>query len=88
LTGPRREGGAPATVRLGRGAATERERAAFARKYRTEMAASDASKALDLLAALSRRADFSVACYCEDEARCHRSILRSLLDARGARLEG
>jgi uncharacterized protein YeaO (DUF488 family) len=49
-----------------------------------EMAAPTASRVLDLLAALSREADFSVGCYCEDEARCHRSILRRLLAERGA----
>ena len=60
--------------------------AAFARKYRAEMAAPDASRTLDLLAALSLNADFSVGCYCEDEARCHRSILRALLAGRGAKV--
>ena len=58
------------------------------RAFRKEMAAPAASRTLDLLAALSRTADFSVGCYCEDEARCHRSILRALLEARGARLRG
>jgi len=51
------------------------------------MAAPAASRTLDLLAALSRTARFSVGCYCADETRCHRSILRELLAARGARLE-
>ncbi len=72
------------TVKLGKGAATDREWAVFARKYRAEMAQPEASRTLDLLAALSRTADFSVGCYCEDEARCHRSLLRELLLARGA----
>ena len=58
----------------------------FVRAYRKEMARPDASHALDLLAALSHRMDFSVGCYCEDEARCHRSLLRALLEERGARL--
>ncbi|HEX9306205.1 MAG TPA: DUF488 family protein [Anaeromyxobacter sp.] len=58
-----------------------------ARRYRREMAAPAASRTLDLLAALSRTARFSVGCYCADETRCHRSILRELLAARGARLE-
>jgi uncharacterized protein YeaO (DUF488 family) len=58
----------------------------FARKFRAEMKKPDASHTLDLLAALSHSADFSVGCYCEDEARCHRSILRELLVERGARL--
>jgi uncharacterized protein YeaO (DUF488 family) len=57
---------------------------AFVKKFKAEMAESDASKTLDLLAALSHTANFSVGCYCEDEARCHRSVLRELLQARGA----
>ncbi len=65
-------------------AKTDKEWATFVRKYRAEMAEADASRTLDLLAALSHRADFSVGCYCEDEARCHRSVLRSLLKERGA----
>jgi uncharacterized protein YeaO (DUF488 family) len=50
------------------------------------MAAPDRSRELDLLAALSRRTDFSLGCYCEDESRCHRSLLRELLVERGASL--
>jgi uncharacterized protein YeaO (DUF488 family) len=57
---------------------------AFARRYRVEMAAPEASRLLDLLAAMSRQAAFSVGCYCEDETRCHRSLLRALLADRGA----
>ena len=56
----------------------------FVRAYRKEMARPDARHTLDLLAALSHRSDFSVGCYCEDETRCHRSILRTLLEERGA----
>jgi uncharacterized protein YeaO (DUF488 family) len=74
------------TVRLGRAAATERAWAAFARRYRAEMGSPGASRVLDLLAALSHHADFSVGCYCENEARCHRSMLRALLVERGARV--
>ena len=66
------------------GARSDREWAGFARKYRAEMAAPDHSRTLDLLAALSHTADFAVGCYCEDEARCHRSVLRELLRERGA----
>jgi uncharacterized protein YeaO (DUF488 family) len=73
-----------ATVKFGRAAASEREWARFTRKYRAEMSAPATGRLLDLLAALSRHADFSVGCYCEDEARCHRSILRELLAERGA----
>jgi uncharacterized protein YeaO (DUF488 family) len=72
------------TVKIGLGAKSDRERAAFARRYRSEMARPDASRALDLLAALSQSADFSVGCYCADESHCHRSVLRALLRERGA----
>ena len=59
---------------------------AFVRRYRAEMKRPEASRVLDLLAALSRGADFSVGCYCEDERRCHRSVLRRLLEERGAKV--
>lgn len=72
------------TMKLGQSASSATEWAAFTRKYRAEMNASDASRALDLLAVLSHDANLSVGCYCEDEAHCHRSILRSLLVERGA----
>jgi uncharacterized protein YeaO (DUF488 family) len=58
--------------------------AAFIKKYKAEMAQPDAAHALDLLAALSHQAHFAVGCYCEDEAFCHRSVLRALLTERGA----
>jgi uncharacterized protein YeaO (DUF488 family) len=76
-----------ATVRLGQKAETDREWATFAKRYAKEMAAPSASRLLDLLAALSQSAEFSVGCYCEDEARCHRSVLRRLLKERGAKLQ-
>jgi uncharacterized protein YeaO (DUF488 family) len=57
---------------------------AFARRYRAEMKQPDVSRVLDLLAALSHGTSLSVGCYCADESRCHRSILRELLAARGA----
>ncbi|KQX87314.1 DUF488 domain-containing protein [Variovorax sp. Root473] len=57
---------------------------AFVRKYKAEMAETDASRSLDLLAALSHTAALAVGCYCEDESRCHRSLLRGLLAERGA----
>jgi uncharacterized protein YeaO (DUF488 family) len=57
---------------------------AFARRYRAEMKAAEKSRLLDLLAALSRQTNFAVGCYCADESRCHRSLLRDLLVARGA----
>ena len=75
-----------ATVRLGQKVATDREWAAFEKRYVKEMASPPASRLLDLVAALSHSTDFSVGCYCEDEARCHRSVLRRLLKERGAAL--
>lgn len=57
---------------------------AFRRKYLAEMKQAGASRDLDLLAALSHHTNLAVGCYCEDEARCHRSILRELLVQRGA----
>ena len=59
----------------------------FRRRYLKEMKAPEARRCLDLLAALSHQADFSVGCYCEDESRCHRSLLRGLLEERGANIE-
>jgi len=56
----------------------------YARRYRREMAAPAAARLLDLVAALSSRTDLSVGCYCADERRCHRSLLKKLLAARGA----
>ena len=74
-------------MKLGQEAKTPAQWAAFARKYRAEMAKPEAGHAIGLLATLSRQANFSVGCYCEDEARCHRSILRALLVERGAEVE-
>ncbi|WP_295647173.1 DUF488 family protein [uncultured Methylibium sp.] len=62
--------------------------AAFARRFRAELRVADASQMLDLLAALSHHTNFSLGCYCEHEARCHRSVLRELLVERGARVAG
>jgi len=59
---------------------------AFARKYRKQMAAPDNARLIALLAALSHRSDLSVGCYCENESRCHRSVLRELLAEAGAKL--
>jgi uncharacterized protein YeaO (DUF488 family) len=73
-----------ATLALGRAAVTEREWSAFRRRYRAEMAQPDVARTLDVLATLSHSSEFSVGCYCADEARCHRSELRALLAARGA----
>ncbi len=64
-----------------------REWQSFVKRYRTEMKRPSAARLLDLLAAFSREATFSVGCYCADEAQCHRSILKALLEEHGARLE-
>jgi uncharacterized protein YeaO (DUF488 family) len=74
------------TVKLAQRAKNEGEWARFMRRYRTEMAAPENRATLDLLAALSHQADFSVGCYCPDESRCHRSVLRALLRERGAKV--
>jgi uncharacterized protein YeaO (DUF488 family) len=75
------------TMKLGLAAQTPAEWKAFARKYRTEMAAPDRAHAIALLAALSASTNFSVGCYCEDESHCHRSILRELLADAGAKIQ-
>lgn len=75
------------TMKLGQGAETPAAWAAFARKYRAEMGENAAKHDLALLAALSRQGNFSVGCYCENEAHCHRSILRELLVEAGALVE-
>ena len=77
---------APATetVKLGLSSNGPRQWAAFVKRYRAEMARPDNRRVIDLLAALSHDTNFSVGCYCEDESRCHRSILRQLLLDRGA----
>lgn len=72
------------TVQMALAATDARQWAAFTRKYKAEMGQPGPSRTLDLLAALSRTASFSVGCYCEDESRCHRSLLRELLAQRGA----
>lgn len=68
-------------------AADERSWHTFERHFLAEMKAPGASRDLDLLAALSHQTNFAIGCYCEDESRCHRSILRALLAARGAEIE-
>lgn len=73
-------------MKFGQAAKTEKEWAFFAKKYRSELSDPEKSRILDLLAALSHGSDISIGCYCEDEARCHRSILRELLAERGATL--
>lgn len=66
--------------------ASDKEWAAFVKHFRKELAQPEASRTLDLLAALSHHSALSLGCYCEDEARCHRSVLRAELLARGAEI--
>ena len=76
-----------ATMKLGLAAKTPAQWSRFARKYRVEMKAPAAQHDLELLAVLSHTTDFSVGCYCENEERCHRSVLKQLLVAHGAKVE-
>ena len=75
-----------ATMKLGLAADTPAAWSAFARRYKAEMATPAAKHDLQLLATLSHAAHFSVGCYCEDESRCHRSLLRQLLAEAGAKI--
>jgi uncharacterized protein YeaO (DUF488 family) len=74
------------TMKLGLSAETAPQWSTFVRRYRSEMSSPAAKHDLELLAALSHTSDFSVGCYCEDESRCHRSVLRALLAACGAKI--
>ena len=71
-------------VQEAKGARDPRAWATFRRKFRREMSHPDRSRELDVLAALSRQTNFSLGCYCEEESRCHRSVLREVLAERGA----
>ena len=71
----------------GQAAKDDKDWAAFKRRFHAEMKQPEASHVLDLLAALSHHTSFSVGCYCENENRCHRSVLRELLAARGAAID-
>jgi uncharacterized protein YeaO (DUF488 family) len=71
-------------VKAAQGAADARAWSQFMKRFRAEMAEPDASRLLDLLAALSRQTNLALGCYCEDESRCHRSVLRELLVEKGA----
>jgi uncharacterized protein YeaO (DUF488 family) len=73
-------------MKQGKAAVTDAQWKGFVRAFKAEMAAPTASRTLDLLAALSHETDFSIGCYCENEERCHRSVLRRLLKDRGASL--
>ena len=74
------------TMKQGHAATTEAQLRAYKKKYRAEMSLPEAARSISLLAALSHSADFSVGCYCEDEHRCHRTVLRELLANAGAKL--
>lgn len=74
------------TMKIALAAKTPGQWARFVRLYRGEMAKPEAAHAIALLAALSKKADFSVGCYCENPAHCHRSILAELLAAQGAQV--
>ena len=75
------------TMKQGLAVRTTAEWNAYRRKYLAEMSRPDAKHDLALLASLSHVTDFSVGCYCEDESRCHRSLLRQLLIENGAKVE-
>ena len=66
------------------GTTTDAEWKRFVRSYRAEMKKPEADRLLTLLAAMSKQSSFAVGCYCEDESRCHRSVLRELLREHGA----
>jgi uncharacterized protein YeaO (DUF488 family) len=68
-----------ATVKMAQAARATGRWSPYQRRYRSEMARPGAKRLLDLLARLSQHADFSVGCYCEDEAHCHRTLLKDLL---------
>ena len=74
-------------MKQGKAAVADAQWRTFARAFKAEMGAPTASRTLDLMAALSHDTNLSIGCYCENEARCHRSILRELLEQRGARIE-
>jgi uncharacterized protein YeaO (DUF488 family) len=74
----------PALMQEGLAAETDKQWAAFKRKFTAEMKEPNAAHLIDLLAAMSHQASFALGCYCEDENRCHRSVLRELLAQRGA----
>jgi uncharacterized protein YeaO (DUF488 family) len=76
----------PELMKEGQASQDDASWSAFKKKFRSEMNAPDASKILDLLAAFSHQTNMSLGCYCEDESRCHRSVLRELLMERGASL--
>lgn len=77
----------PELVKKAQGSQSDKEWADFIRAFRAEMNRPEPSKILDLLAALSHQTQLSLGCYCDDEAHCHRSVLRELLEQRGASID-
>lgn len=76
----------PKLISMALRAVTAKEWAGFERAFKKEMKEANASRTLDLLAALSHETHFSIGCYCEDETRCHRTVLKALLSERKAAL--
>ena len=81
---------APSAGLVAKGLAAEDDRAwaKFVKAYESEMAKPDNARVIETLAALSHASNFSVGCYCEDESRCHRSVLRGILERAGAAMAG
>jgi uncharacterized protein YeaO (DUF488 family) len=77
----------PELMKEGKSVQDDRSWALFRKKFRAEMSRPEPSRVLELLAALSHQTQLSVGCYCEDEKRCHRSLLRELLEGHGADLK-
>jgi uncharacterized protein YeaO (DUF488 family) len=78
----------PQLMAQGKSSQSDSEWKAFVRQFRKQMSDPASSRTLDLLSALSHSANFSLGCYCEREDRCHRSVLRAMLEERGAEVEG
>lgn len=77
----------PETMKLGKNAKNDKDWLAFKKKYRAEMTKPENARVLELLALLSHQTDFSVGCYCQDESRCHRSVLKELFIEKGAEVK-
>jgi uncharacterized protein YeaO (DUF488 family) len=75
---------APSAALIGKLKAGQIGWSAFEKGYRRELSVPDNSRLLDVLSAFSKIASFSIGCYCDDEKKCHRSILRKILTERGA----
>ena len=76
----------PELMKLGQAAKTEKDWAAFVKKFRAELKRPEQSRIVDLLAALSHNSNISIGCYCENESRCHRSVLKEILADKGAHI--